>query len=128
MDAVRLDKWLWAARFYKTRTIAKTAIEAGHVRVEGDRSKVAKEVRVGMLIRVRQGQDEREVVVEALSDQRRGAPEAQLLYRETDDSIERGKAARLARKSESSATPDSRPNKRDRRLINRLKQRFLDDL
>lgn len=128
MDAVRLDKWLWAARFYKTRTIAKTAIEAGHVRVDGERSKVAKDVRVGMQIRVRQGNEEREVVVEALSDQRRGAPEAQLLYRETDDSIERGKAARLARKSEFAATPDSRPNKRDRRLISKLKQRFLEEL
>ncbi len=128
MDAVRLDKWLWAARFYKTRTIAKTAIEAGHVRVEGERSKVAKDVRVGMKIRVRQGTEEREVMVEALSDQRRGAPEAQLLYRETDDSLERGKAARLARKSEFAATPASRPSKRDRRLISKLKQRFLEEL
>ena len=128
MDAVRLDKWLWAARFYKTRSLAKTAIEAGHVRVEGARSKVAKEVRVGLQIRVRQGVEERDVVVAALSDQRRGAPEAQLLYRETDDSIERREAARLARKSEFAATPDGRPSKRDRRLINRLKQRFLDEL
>jgi ribosome-associated heat shock protein Hsp15 len=128
MEAVRLDKWLWAARFYKTRSIAKTAIEAGHVRVEGDRSKVSKDVRVGMALRVRQGNEERDVIVEALSDQRRGAPEAQLLYRETPESIERRATERLERRSEFAATPDSRPNKRDRRLINRLKQRFLDDL
>jgi ribosome-associated heat shock protein Hsp15 len=128
MDTVRLDKWLWAARFYRTRTIAKTAIEAGHVRVDGARSKVARDVRVGMELRVRQGDEDRDVMVLGLSDQRRGAAEAQLLYRETDASVARREAERLARRVEHSATPANRPGKRDRRLIQQLKQRFLEDL
>lgn len=128
MDAVRLDKWLWAARFYRTRSIAKTAIEAGHVRVDGARSKVARDVRVGMALRVRQGNEDRDVIVLGLSDQRRGAPEAQQLYQETADSVARREAERLARRAEHSATPANRPGKRDRRLIQQLKQRFLEDL
>jgi ribosome-associated heat shock protein Hsp15 len=126
--SVRLDKWLWAARFYKTRTVAKTAIEAGHVRVNGERAKVAREVRPGLMISLRQGREDREVEVLALSDQRRGAPEAQRLYRETEASLDRRERARLARQAEHAATPDGRPGKKDRRLIAKLKRAFLSEL
>lgn len=126
--AVRLDKWLWAARFYRTRSLAKAAIESGHVRVDGDRSKVAREVRPGMLIQVRQGWDEKEVAVVALSDVRRGAPEAQALYAETEASLARRERERLARQAEPRPEPAGRPNKKMRRLIKRFKQDFLSDL
>ena len=86
-NEVRLDKWLWAARFYKTRSIAKAMIEGGKVHYNGQRAKVSKTVEVGAMIKLRQGNDEKEIEVIALSDQRRGAPEAQLLYQETAQSI-----------------------------------------
>jgi ribosome-associated heat shock protein Hsp15 len=86
---LRLDKWLWAARFFKTRSLAKAAVEGGKVQVAGQRVKVAKEISVGEQIQLRQGFDERIVVVQALSNQRRGAPEAQLLYQETVESLAR---------------------------------------
>lgn len=126
--SVRLDKWLWAARFYKTRSLAKAAIDAGHVRVGGERAKAARELRPGLMVRLRQGPDEREVEVLGLSDQRRGAPEAQLLYRETAESLARREAARLARQAERAATPEGRPGKRDRRLIEKMKRAFLSEL
>ena len=96
---VRLDKWLWAARFYKTRSIAKQAIEGGKVHYNGARCKVSKEVELGALLTLRTGWDEREVEVLALSDQRRGAPEAALLYRETDDSISQRERRAAERKA-----------------------------
>lgn len=131
MDAlisVRLDKWLWAARFYKTRSVAKAAIEAGHVRVNGERAKVARDVRPGLIITLRQGREDREVEVLAVSDQRRGAPEAQTLYRETAESLARREQARLARQAEHIATPEGRPGKKDRRLIAKMKRAFLSEL
>ena len=86
MDKVRIDKWLWAARFFKTRALAKTAIENGRVLIEESKPLKTKPSRMlerGVTLKIRQGFDEKTVVVEALSDQRRGASEAQLLYRET---------------------------------------------
>lgn len=83
----RLDKWLWAARFFKTRSLATTAIETGKVHVDGDRVKPAKEVRVGQVIHIRNKDFEIEVDVKALSNIRKGAPEAALLYTETQASI-----------------------------------------
>ena len=82
----RLDKWLWAARFFKTRSIASDAITSGKVRVDNDRVKSAKEVKVGMEIQIRTKNIEIELIVTALSNIRRGAPEAALLYQETDES------------------------------------------
>lgn len=111
---VRLDKWLWAARFYRTRSIAKQAIEAGHVRYEGERAKVGRVVRVGAVISAKQGWDDREVVVRALSAVRHGAPEAQQLYEETTESVERREAAKLIRKSGPMFDP-ARPDKKQRR-------------
>ncbi len=120
---LRLDKWLWAARFYKTRSVAKQAIDGGKVYCEGGRCKPGKEVEIGMEVRLRQGFDEKTVIIKALSEQRRGAPEAQLLYEETEESIE----ARLKQAAERKAQPShglstGKPNKKDRRLIHRFKQ------
>ena len=79
----RLDKWLWAARFFKTRSIAADAVDAGKVRVDGQRAKNAKEVKIGMVVAIRTKDFEMEVEVLAISNVRRGAPEAALLYTET---------------------------------------------
>lgn len=127
-SSVRIDKWLWAARFFKTRSLAKAAIEGGKVQVDGQRCKASKEVTVGMMLRIRQGWDEKTVEVLALSDQRRGAPEAALLYRETPESTEaRLQAAeqrRLAR--DAWAQPPTRPNKKDRRALHRFRDDLMD--
>jgi len=128
MDSVRLDKWLWAARFFKTRALAKKAIEGGKVHYNGDRAKTSKSVEVGALIRVPQGWDIWEVEVMALSDQRRGAPEARELYRETSESAERRAREAEARRLTNQAMqhPLKRPDKKQRRDIQRF-QRQHDD-
>jgi ribosome-associated heat shock protein Hsp15 len=82
----RLDKWLWAARFFKTRSIAADAVSGGKVRVDGDRAKSAKEVKIGMLIQIRTKDTEIEIKVRTLSNVRRGAPEAALMFLETGES------------------------------------------
>ncbi|BAP42120.1 S4 domain-containing protein [Pseudomonas sp. 21LCFQ010] len=120
-DKVRLDKWLWAARFYKTRALAKAAIESGKVHCRGERCKPGKEPRVGDEFQIRTGFDERTVVVEALSVVRRGAPEAQALYRETAQSIANREAAAAQRKAGNlSVMTDGRPNKKQRRQLDRF--------
>ncbi len=120
--SVRLDKWLWAARFYKTRSLAKEAIDAGHVRYEGQRSKVAKEVAIGAEISVRRGQDEIQVIVRERSDQRLAAPFARLLYAETDASkVRRAREAELRAAADNEISSD-RPNKLQRRLIHKFKR------
>ena len=96
----RLDKWLWAARFFKTRSLATTAIETGKVHVDADRVKPAKEVRVGQVIHIRNRDFEIEVEVQALSNIRKGAPEAALLYVETTASIARRENAKLTGENE----------------------------
>ncbi len=121
-DAVRLDKWLWAARFYKTRAIAREMIQGGKVHYNGQRAKPSKHVEIGAVLVLRQGFDEKEVVVEQLSDRRRGAPEAQLLYQETDASIAKREAQAQARKLNSvSPSPQQRPDKKQRRELIRTK-------
>jgi len=85
-DKIRIDKWLWAARFYKTRSLSKQAIDGGKIHCDGQRIKPSKEVTVGLVLTIRQDLDEKTVVVKALSAQRRGAPEAALLYEETEES------------------------------------------
>ena len=119
---LRLDKWLWAARFYKTRSLAKQAIEGGKVQCDGTRAKPSKEIEVGAEIRLRQGFDERTVIVSALSEQRRGAPEAQRLYAETAESIKLRESLSEQRKRQPHLMTTTKPNKRDRRLIHRFKQ------
>lgn len=120
---VRVDKWLWAARFFKTRSLAKAAIEGGKVQLDGQRVKVSKEITVGDRLEVRQGYDQREILVTALSDQRRGAPEAQLLYQETEASLKRRESEAAARKAAGGMIdrPAHRPDKKQRRQIHRFK-------
>lgn len=120
---VRLDKWLWAARFYKTRTIAKEMVGGGKVHYNQQRTKPNKSVEIGALIKLRQGNEEKEVQVTALSNQRRGAPEAQLLYQETPASIEKREKLAIARKYQALAmpNPERRPNKKERRDLLKFK-------
>lgn len=117
-DKVRLDKWLWAARFYKTRSLAKEAIDGGKVHFRGERCKPGKEPKVGEEYVIRTGFDERTVVVKALSMVRRGAPEAQLLYEETADSVKRREDASAMRKAGAlGVQTDGRPTKKQRRRL-----------
>ncbi|WP_373778112.1 ribosome-associated heat shock protein Hsp15 [Glaesserella sp.] len=120
---VRLDKWLWAARFYKTRSIAKAMIEGGKVHYNGQRAKTSKIVEIGATIKLRQGNEEKEITVIALSDQRRGASEAQLLYQETEKSVVEREKLAFARKVNalSMPHPDRRPNKKERRDLLKFK-------
>ena len=115
----RLDKWLWAARFYKTRSLAAQAIDAGHARADGTRVKPAHLVRVSERISVRKSGFVWEVEVTALSDRRGGAAEAALLYRETAQSIEAREQASEQRKAALGAETrfSGRPTKRDRRKL-----------
>ncbi len=124
MTRVRLDKWLWAARFFKTRSLAKAAIEGGKVHLGGQRVKVSKEIAVGDVLQIRQGWDEKVVEVRALSDQRRGAPEARALYEETADSIARRESEAAARKAAGGLVnrPAHRPTKKQRRQIHRFRE------
>ncbi|MBU3735990.1 MAG: RNA-binding S4 domain-containing protein [Methylobacterium sp.] len=98
-DKIRLDKWLWAARFFKTRSLAADAVDSGKVHVDGDRAKPAREVKLGQVMRIRRGQEEIEVVVRGLSGQRRGAPEAALLFEETEASRLKREDAALTREN-----------------------------
>ncbi len=129
MTKVRADKWLWAARFFKTRSLAKTAIEGGKVHLDGQRIKVSKELCVGDRLSIRQGWDEKEVVVVALSTDRRSAQIAQTLYEETPKSIEKRQREQAARKAAGSmARPDHRPDKYARRQLNRLRRHGISDV
>ncbi len=122
--SIRLDKWLWAARFYKTRSLARTMIDGGKVHYNGQRSKPSKQVEVGALIRLRQGNDEKEVVVLELSEHRGKAEQAQRLYRETEDSIKKRDKNAEARKlnSQFAPSPERRPDKKERRTLLKIKQ------
>jgi ribosome-associated heat shock protein Hsp15 len=124
-DRVRLDKWLWAARFYKTRSLASEAIAGGKVQVNGDRVKRAKPLQVGDEVRVRQGPYEYLVLVKALSDRRGPAAEAAQLYEEKPESRAARDAMALQLKSLHAAfVPErGRPTKKDRREIEKLRRR-----
>ena len=121
--AVRLDKWLWAARFYKTRALAREMIDGGKVHYNGQRSKPSKNVELNAEIKLRQGNEERTVLVLALSGQRRGASEAQLMYEETAASIANREQMAQARKLNalSMPHPDRRPDKKERRTLIKFK-------
>ncbi|KAA5966136.1 ribosome-associated heat shock protein Hsp15 [Pantoea sp. M_9] len=122
-DGVRLDKWLWAARFYKTRALAREMIEGGKVHYNGQRSKPSKLVESGAELTLRQGNDERTVIINAISDQRRPASEAQLMYSETAASVEKREKTALARKLNALTMPhpDRRPDKKERRDLMKFK-------
>lgn len=119
---VRLDKWLWAARFFKTRAQASQAVAGGKIQVGGLRVKSSRAVVVGDVLRIQKEQEEFIIAVRALSNQRRGAPEAQLLYEETEESLAARLQARETRRllRVVGAGPPGRPGKRDRRLIRKF--------
>lgn len=115
-NRVRLDKWLWAARLFKTRALAKDAIEGGKVDIDGQRPKPGKEIGLGTVMKVRQGWDEKTITVTGLSEQRRSAPEAQLLYQESEDSIKKREALAEQRKLQSAGLyANEKPDKKERR-------------
>lgn len=122
-DRVRIDRWLWAARFFKTRALAAEAIDGGKVQVNGDRAKRSKLLGVGDSVRVRVGQDEWTLVVQALSERRGPAREARLLYEETEES--RTERERLIEARRLGAPTfhfdEGRPSKKDRRSLRRLR-------
>ncbi|MEH8023178.1 ribosome-associated heat shock protein Hsp15 [Gallibacterium anatis] len=122
-ESYRLDKWLWAARFYKTRTLAREMVDGGKVHYNGQRTKPSKEVEIGAMIKLRQGNDEKEVQVLALSNQRKAAPLAQQLYQETEESIKKREQLAWARKANalSMPNPERRPNKKERRDLLKFK-------
>ncbi|GAA5315060.1 MAG: ribosome-associated heat shock protein Hsp15 [Candidatus Pelagadaptatus aseana] len=124
MEKVRIDKWLWAARFFKTRSLAKQAIDGGKVHCGGQRVKPSKEIETGVHLTVRQGWDEKEIEVIKLSDQRRGAPEAILLYQETPASIQKREEQAVQRKALRGiiGQPEHRPTKKQRRQIHRFRE------
>ena len=120
---MRLDKWLWAARFYKTRSLASDAVDGGKVKLNGAATKPAKDVKLSDRLQIRAGEQDWEVIVQGLNEQRRPAAEAQLLYQETPVSVqERTRAAEL-RKIAPAPVADhkGRPTKRDRRDLNRFR-------
>ncbi|MFT6101723.1 MAG: ribosome-associated heat shock protein Hsp15 [Granulosicoccus sp.] len=124
MNKLRIDKWLWAARFFKTRSIAKQAIEGGKVHCDGQRVKASKDIVIGTLLTIRQDWNEKTIKVTDLSDKRRGAPEAALLYEETSESVEKrlqNDVQRKLLKSASGLHTDKRPTKKQRRQIHQFK-------
>ena len=123
VESVRLDKWLWAARFFKSRTLAVTAIEAGRVLVADERAKPARLIKVGEQLKINREQERLELVVRGVTEYRRSAPLAQLLYEETAESILRRQDAAEKRRffSEPSQEISGRPTKRNRRVLERWK-------
>ena len=121
MEKIRIDKWLWAARFYKTRSLATEEIDKGRVRVNDADVKPAKEVKAGDLIALRQGPLTRTLVVMAVSNKRGGAPQAQLLYEETPASLAlRAQLTEQRRLEPASSLEHGRPTKRDRRDLDKI--------
>jgi len=121
---MRIDKWLWAARFYKTRSLATEAVRAGHVQVAGARVKPARDVRVGDMVEIRRGTFRSTVVVRALAERRGPAAEAAALYEETPASVEAREQQRLERRYARPLGADlgPRPTKQDRRRLDALRK------
>ena len=123
MDQIRLDKWLWAARFYKTRSLAREMVEGGKVHYNGQRTKPSKLVEVGAILTLRQGSDQKTIKILAINGQRRSAQEAQLLYQETQESINKREKIAEARKLNALTMPhpDRKPDKKERRNLIKFK-------
>ena len=123
LASIRIDKWLWAARFFKTRSLAQDAVELGRVRLAGQRLKPSRDVKLGDRLTVERGEERFEIFVEKISAVRGPAPVAQTLYRETDESREKRERASEMRKiamEPASTIAKGRPTKRDARLIRRV--------
>lgn len=122
-EGIRLDKWLWAARFYRTRAVAREMIEGGKVHYNGQRCKPGKTVELDATLTLRQGNDQRIIKVLSITQQRRPATEATLMYQETAESIEKREKVALARKMNSLTMPhpDRRPDKKERRDLMKFK-------
>jgi ribosome-associated heat shock protein Hsp15 len=120
-DDVRIDKWLWAARFFKTRSLATDAVDTGRVKLEGERIKPARTVKMGDKLVIDNGSDRWEVIVRGISGVRGPAPVARELYEETEKSVQMRENDKEARRlyREPGSTIKGRPTKRDRRLISR---------
>jgi len=120
---IRLDKWLWAARIYKTRAMARGMIEGGKVHYNGQHTKPGKLVELQAVLTLRQGNDERTIKILAITDQRRPASEAAQLYDETPESIVKREKMALARKMNALTMPhpDRRPDKKERRDLMKFK-------
>ena len=118
----RLDKWLWAARFFKTRNLAADAVDGGKVRVDGERAKPAKEVKIGMILTIRNKDFEFECEVNRISNMRSGAPEAALLYAETNASKQKRDNAKFTREADHAVRDRGvgRPTKRQMREIKKF--------
>lgn len=118
-NPVRIDKWLWAARFFKTRALASAAVSSGHVQIGGSRIKPSRNAQIGDRLQIRRGEETFEIDVLALSEQRGPAKEAALLCAETEESKTKREAARELRKQIGGpmARPEGRPDKRDRKKI-----------
>lgn len=125
---VRLDKWLWAARFFKTRALAKSAVEGGKVHYNRARAKPSRTVELGATIRMQLGWDEKTVVIKEIYDKRRGAPEAQAMYEETEESVNKRAQNAEMRKTMrmSEMAPEHRPDKKSRRQLIRFKTQTSD--
>ncbi len=122
---IRLDKWLWACRFYKTRAIAKAAIDGGKIQYQGNKPKAGKTVKLGDTVKLRQGYDEKIVTVIGLSDRRQSATIAQSLYQETKESIQKRQEIANLRKMAAPST-QGKPDKKQRRQIHRFKRQKND--
>ena len=132
LESIRIDKWLWAARFFKTRSLASQAVAGGLVRIADQRIKASRRLRRGETVHIRRGVQAWDVVVRGLREQRRPAPEAQTLYEETPESIERRTSERARREQarirrerangRSQGRPTGRPTKRDRRALERWRE------
>ena len=128
MDSIRIDKWLWAARFFKTRSLASEQVGLGRVLLAGQRLKPSRDVHLGDKLTIERGDETFEVYVEMLSSVRGPAKEAQKLYRETDESIKRREAQKELRKfanEPSAAITQGRPTKRDARVLKRFRDGLL---
>ncbi|ASK36248.1 RNA-binding protein [Alcanivorax sp. N3-2A] len=129
-ESTRIDSWLWAARFFKTRSLAKQAVEGGKVQVDGSKAKPSKTVQPGTELEIRKGEQKWTVRVEALSSKRGSASIAETLYRETEQSkAARENAAENRRLGRAAMpTPDHRPNKKERRDLQRFRRDHEGDL
>ena len=124
LDSLRIDKWLWAARFFKTRALAAEAINGGKIKINGNQTKPARKLKIGDSVSISRGQTKMTVIVAGLNNKRRPAPEAVLLYNETLESqTEREKIQALHKLDKSTRAATQRPTKKQRRQIIQFKQK-----